>query len=89
MDQAIFSRAGIRASDEKADTIVVGIAGPSDLKAFGRKGVKALVYFEVVTTVALFIGLAFVNVVGNCLASVVIARWEGKFIDNYKPSSES
>lgn len=44
-------------------TIVVGIAGHSDLKAVGRMGVKALVYFEVVTTLALFIGLAFVNIV--------------------------
>jgi len=44
-------------------TIVVGIAGHSDLKAVGRMGVKALIYFEVVTTLALFIGLAFVNVV--------------------------
>lgn len=44
-------------------TIVVGIAGHSDLKAVGRMGIKALVYFEVVTTLALFIGLAFVNIV--------------------------
>src|SRR4030067_2059174 len=44
-------------------TIVVGIAGHSDLKAVGRMGIKALVYFEVVTTLALFIGLGFVNLV--------------------------
>jgi proton glutamate symport protein len=44
-------------------TIVVGIAGHSDLKAVGRMGVKALVYFEVVTTLALFIGLGIVNAV--------------------------
>jgi proton glutamate symport protein len=43
-------------------TLVVGIAGHSDLKAVGRMGVKALVYFEIVTTVALFLGLLFVNV---------------------------
>ncbi|MDQ3919778.1 MAG: cation:dicarboxylase symporter family transporter [Acidobacteriota bacterium] len=42
-------------------TLVVGIAGGGDLKKIGRMGVKALVYFEVVTTVALFIGLAVVN----------------------------
>jgi proton glutamate symport protein len=30
-----------------------------------------------------------VNVVGNCLASAVIARWEGKFIDDYIPGQES
>jgi proton glutamate symport protein len=44
-------------------TIVVGIAGHSDLKAVGRMGIKALVYFEIVTTIALFIGLGFVNLV--------------------------
>src|ERR1051326_1845503 len=42
-------------------TLVVGIAGGGDLKKVGRMGVKALVYFEVVTTIALFIGLAVVN----------------------------
>ncbi len=43
-------------------TLVVGIAGHSNLKQVGRMGVKALVYFEVVTTVALFIGLGAINV---------------------------
>src|SRR5438552_14039306 len=38
-------------------TIVVGIAQTGDLKAVGRMGAKALLYFEIVTTVALFIGL--------------------------------
>ncbi len=42
-------------------TLVVGIAGHPDLKQVGRMGVKALVYFEVVTTLALFIGLAAIN----------------------------
>ena len=44
-------------------TIVVGIAGHSDLKTVGRMGLKALIYFEVVTTIALFLGLVFVNIV--------------------------
>jgi len=43
-------------------TLVVGIAGHHDLKQVGRMGVKALVYFEVVTTLALFIGLAAINI---------------------------
>jgi proton glutamate symport protein len=43
-------------------TLVVGIAGHGDLKQVGRMGVKALVYFEVVTTIALAIGLAVVNI---------------------------
>jgi proton glutamate symport protein len=42
-------------------TLVIGIAGAGDLKAMGRIGFKALVYFEVATTVALFLGLAIVN----------------------------
>jgi proton glutamate symport protein len=43
-------------------TLVVGIAGHSDLKQVGRMGIKALIYFEVVTTIALFIGLAAINI---------------------------
>ncbi len=43
-------------------TLVVGIAGTGDLKTMGRIGLKAIVYFEIATTVALFVGLALVNV---------------------------
>jgi proton glutamate symport protein len=42
-------------------TLVVGIAGHPNLKQVGRMGIKALVYFEIVTTLALFIGLAAIN----------------------------
>ena len=42
-------------------TLVVGIAGHADLKQVGRMGIKALVYFEAVTTLALFIGLGAIN----------------------------
>src|SRR6266853_1291435 len=42
-------------------TLVVGIAGGGDLKQVGRMGAKALLYFEIVTTAALFIGLGIVN----------------------------
>ena len=42
-------------------TLVAGIAGSGDLRRMGRIGLKALIYFEVVTTIALFIGLAAVN----------------------------
>lgn len=44
-------------------TLVYGIAGSGDLKRMGRIGLKAIVYFEAVTTVALFLGLAAVNLV--------------------------
>jgi Na+/H+-dicarboxylate symporter len=42
-------------------TLVAGIAGAGHLRAVGRMGIRALIYFEVVTTVALLIGLAVVN----------------------------
>lgn len=44
-------------------TIIVGIAQTGDLKAVGRMGGKALLYFEVVTTLALIIGLVIANVI--------------------------
>lgn len=43
-------------------TLVVGIAGHSDLKQVGRMGWKSIVYFEVVTTIALIIGLVAINI---------------------------
>jgi proton glutamate symport protein len=43
-------------------TLVVGIAGSGDLKSLGRIGLKAIIYFEVATTIALIIGLVLVNV---------------------------
>src|SRR3954447_15820536 len=42
-------------------TLVTGIAGHGDLKSVGRLGIKSLVYFEVVTTLALVVGLAAIN----------------------------
>jgi len=42
-------------------TLVVGIAGAGSFKEIGRIGLKALIYFEIVTTLALFIGLGAVN----------------------------
>jgi proton glutamate symport protein len=44
-------------------TLVSGMAAAGDLKRMGRIGIKALVYFEVVTTLALFLGLGAVNLV--------------------------
>jgi len=43
-------------------TLVAGVAGTGDLKAMGRIGLKAIIYFEVATTIALVIGLELVNV---------------------------
>jgi aerobic C4-dicarboxylate transport protein len=44
-------------------TVVLGIAGAGDMKKVGRVGAKALIYFEVVSTVALVIGLIVINTV--------------------------
>jgi proton glutamate symport protein len=43
-------------------TLVVGIAGHTNLRQVGRLGIKSLLYFEIVTTLALFIGLAAINI---------------------------
>ncbi len=71
-------------------TLIVGIAGHGDLKGVGRMGVKALVYFEVVTTLALGIGLLAINIsragvglampavtgTAQTVASVPPTRWD-------------
>ncbi len=43
-------------------TLITGIAGHGDMKSVGRMGVKSLVYFEVLTTLALVIGLLAINI---------------------------
>jgi proton glutamate symport protein len=52
-------------------TLVVGIAGHADLKQIGRMGWKSLLYFEIVSTIALFIGLAAINI-GQAGVGVVL-----------------
>src|SRR5271165_4568712 len=42
-------------------TLVVGIAGHSNLRQVGRLGLRSIIYFEIVTTIALFLGLAAIN----------------------------
>lgn len=44
-------------------TLVVGIAGTGNIKTMGRIGAKAILYFEIVTTLALAVGLAAVNLI--------------------------
>src|SRR5258707_444051 len=43
-------------------TLVVGIAGHADLKKVGRLGIKSLIYFEIVSTIALLIGFLAINI---------------------------
>lgn len=67
-------------------TVVTGISSVGDMRKVGRLGVKALIYFEVVTTFALCIGVVLVNVMGpgrgmNIVATGVadgeVARFAG------------
>jgi proton glutamate symport protein len=55
-------------------TLVVGIAGGGDLKKVGRMGAKALLYFEIVTTLALFIGLGIVNFIKPGIGVSLVAN---------------
>jgi proton glutamate symport protein len=66
-------------------TLVVGIAGHSNLKAVGRMGVKAIIYFEIVTTLALFIGLAAINITK---AGVGVSKPETSTETLAKPTSQ-
>src|SRR5450759_1450988 len=45
-------------------TVVVGIAGMEDMKKVGKTGGLALLYFEIVSSIALVVGLTIVNVLG-------------------------
>ena len=67
--------------------VVHGIAGAGDLKKVGRVGVKALVYFETMTTVALFLGLALAYLFGpghgmNIDPSTLDAKALGSYAEN-------
>jgi proton glutamate symport protein len=55
-------------------TLVVGIAAHSNLKQVGRMGLKALLYFEIVTAIALFIGLAAINITKAGEGAVIVVR---------------
>jgi proton glutamate symport protein len=54
-------------------TLVVGIAGHADIKQIGRMGWKSLLYFEIVSTLALFIGLLAINI-GKAGVGVVLPQ---------------
>lgn len=67
--------------------VVHGIAGAGDLKKVGRVGVKALVYFEVMTTVALVVGLILAYLFGpghgmNIDTSTLDAKALGNYASN-------
>ena len=71
-------------------TLVVGIAGHADIKKVGRMGIKAIVYFEIVSTIAIFIGLAAINLsragVGIQMPAAAVA---GESLPGVAPRSAS
>lgn len=78
-------------------TLVYGIAGTGSVKAMGRIGLKAIIYFEIVTTIALFLGLGMVNfvrpgagvhVAGDAAAAAPVAKQSlGQILEHTFPAS--
>ncbi|MEI6948714.1 cation:dicarboxylase symporter family transporter [Paraflavisolibacter sp. H34] len=67
-------------------TLVVGIAGHSDLKQVGRMGWKSILYFEVVTTLALIVGLLAINL-SRAGAGIVLPAGFHQDLPETKPQS--
>ena len=70
-------------------TVVEGIANIGDMKKLGRVGIKALFYFEVVTTLALLIGLAVVTIVRpGAGINATAATLDAKAVEQYATSGK-
>src|ERR1700761_3278784 len=67
-------------------TLVTGIAGHGDLKSVGRMGIKSLIYFEVVTTLALVIGLAAINLSRAGVGLTLPATASGETVSTPPPT---
>jgi proton glutamate symport protein len=70
-------------------TLVVGIAGHPNLRQVGRMGIRALLYFEIVTTLALFIGLAAINISGAGIGMSQAVAANGKAQTPQAPAPQS
>ena len=71
-------------------TIVTGIAGMQDTKKVGRVGLKALIYFEIVTTLALITGLVVINILKpGAGMHIDIASLDSKVVEGYITQSKS
>ena len=71
-------------------TIVTGIAGMQNTKKVGRVGLKAILYFEVVTTLALIIGIIVVNVLKPGVGmNVDVTLLDTKAVENFIAESKS
>ena len=67
-------------------TLVMGIAGHGDLKSMGRMGIKSIVYFEVLTTLALIIGLVAINLSKAGVGLVVPAATTNETLAKIAPT---
>ena len=71
-------------------TIVTGIAGMQNTKKVGRVGLKAILYFEVVTTLALIIGLVVINILKPGVGmNIDPASLDTKSVENFITDSKS
>ncbi|HQW92851.1 MAG TPA: cation:dicarboxylase symporter family transporter, partial [Ferruginibacter sp.] len=71
-------------------TIVTGIAGMQNTKKVGRVGLKAILYFEVVTTIALIIGLVVINFLKPGVGmNIDPATLDTKSVENFITESKS
>lgn len=68
-------------------TLVVGIAGHSNLKQVGRMGWKSIVYFEIVSTIALFIGLFAINLSRAGVGVVIPPEMAQQAVPDVKPQT--
>ena len=69
--------------------VVHGIAGAGDLKRVGRVGVKALIYFEVLTTIALALGLLLGHVFGPGVGmNVDVSKLDGSQLSTYSSNAD-
>jgi aerobic C4-dicarboxylate transport protein len=70
-------------------TVVTGIARIGDMRKLGRVGIKALLYFEVVTTIALFVGFVVVKVVQpGAGINATAATLDAKAVQQYATSGK-
>jgi aerobic C4-dicarboxylate transport protein len=70
-------------------TVVTGIAGMENMKAVGKTGVLALLYFEIVSTIALVVGLVIVNVIGPGEGmNVDVSTLDAAAVESYAQAAE-
>jgi aerobic C4-dicarboxylate transport protein len=71
-------------------TVVTGIAGMEDMKKVGRVGVKALLYFEIVSTLALAIGLLVVSVIQpGAGMNADVSKLDTRALENFTAKAQS